>query len=45
MLKCSRCGYTWEPRTAKPKACPDCTRRFSKKYPAVKMIEAKELAK
>lgn len=25
-MKCPHCGYTWEPRVAKPKQCPVCKR-------------------
>lgn len=25
---CLRCGYTWIPRTEKPKACPSCQSRI-----------------
>lgn len=24
---CKRCGYSWKPRTAKPKECPRCKAR------------------
>ena len=26
-LKCLQCGYEWEPRVERPKACPECIRR------------------
>lgn len=26
-LTCGICGYKWKPRTAQPKACPDCKSR------------------
>lgn len=26
-VKCNKCGYTWEPRKQRPKACPECKRR------------------
>ena len=25
-VECPYCGYTWEPRVAKPKQCPVCKR-------------------
>ena len=27
-LTCSKCGYSWTPRIAKPKACPECKTRL-----------------
>ncbi len=26
-LRCEHCGYRWLPRTALPKACPQCSSR------------------
>jgi predicted Zn-ribbon and HTH transcriptional regulator len=26
--KCAKCGYRWETRVAKPKACPRCKTRL-----------------
>ncbi len=28
LVKCPKCTYTWQPRVAKPKACPRCKRRL-----------------
>ena len=27
VLICQKCGYSWEPRTSRPKECPDCKNR------------------
>jgi uncharacterized OB-fold protein len=43
--KCNVCGYTWIPRSAKPKKCPDC---FSREWdtetpPDTVFMEARKL--
>jgi len=27
-MKCSKCGYEWEPRKTDPKSCPRCKARL-----------------
>ena len=29
-ITCPKCGYTWTPRTDKPKACPECKIRIQR---------------
>lgn len=30
IMKCPFCGYEWEKRVERPKACPECKRRLAR---------------
>ncbi|MEM3421729.1 MAG: hypothetical protein QW315_05680 [Candidatus Hadarchaeum sp.] len=47
-MKCSRCGYQWEPKVPNPKECPRCKTRLdyvSMPVGAPKRFEKKEVSK